>query len=368
MPPNTESVEVITEQFEKKLNLKELAHKGRYVIYPTTKYPDYEAFEHVDPGHKGDPAKKALLDPATAVIELTPHIGTEIHGLQLHELNEQQKNDLALLVAERGVVFFRKQEIDVYQGREFGKHFGPLHIHQNFGHPEGMPEVHVIHFDENSNRSHFKTFSHQDGWHSDVTYEINPAGLTFLKLDTLPAVGGDTLWASGYAAYDRLSPPFQKFLEGLEAVHSGLDQSNAALRAGHTVRRTPIETVHPVVRTHPVTGWKSLFVQPGFTRSIVGVSKRESEAILNFLYAHIAGGVDFQVRLKWEENTVAVWDNRSTFHNAVFDYLDVGLRHGWRITPQAEKPYFDPNSKSKADSTVRRYVKEPATEGYNFLL
>ncbi|CAO3685042.1 unnamed protein product [Umbelopsis vinacea] len=368
MPPNTESVEVITEQFEKKLNLKELAHKGRYTIFPTTKYPDYEPFEHTDPGHKADPEKKSLLEPATSVRELTPHIGTEIRGVQLHELNDQQKNDLALLVAERGVVFFRKQEIDVYQGRELGKHFGPLHIHQNFGHPEGLPEVHVIHFDETSDVSFLKNFSHQDGWHSDVTYEKNPAGLTFLKIDTLPSVGGDTLWASGYAAYDKLSPAFQKFIEGLEAVHSGLDQSNAAARAGHTVRRTPIETVHPVVRTHPVTGWKSLFVQPGFTRRIVGVSKRESEAILNFLYAHIAGGLDFQVRLKWEEDTVAVWDNRVTFHNAVFDYLDVGLRHGWRITPQGEVPYFDPNSKSKAESNVRRHIKAPKGDGYDYLL
>lgn len=196
MPPNTESVEVITEQFQKKLNLKELAHKGRYTIFPTTKYPDYEPFEHTDPGHKADPEKKSLLEPATSVRELTPHIGTEIRGVQLHELNDQQKNDLALLVAERGVVFFRKQEIDVYQGRELGKHFGPLHIHQNFGHPEGLPEVHVIHFDEtyvarwekpihclskrpvlmpllfnSSDVSYLKNFSHQDGWHSDVTYE-----------------------------------------------------------------------------------------------------------------------------------------------------------------------------------------------------
>lgn len=177
MPPNTESVQTnavqdVTEQFQKKLNLKELAHKGRYLVYPETKYPELVAFEHTDPGHKGDPEKKSLLEGATRVIESTPHIGTEIHGVQLHQLTEQQKNDLALLVAERGVVFFRKQELDVYQGRELGKHFGPLHIHQNFGHPEGLPEVHVIHFDENSDQTYFKYFSHQDGWHNDVPYEL----------------------------------------------------------------------------------------------------------------------------------------------------------------------------------------------------
>lgn len=167
-----------------------------------------------------------------------------------------------------------------------------------------------------------------------MTYENQPAGLTFLKIDTLPSTGGDTLWASGYSAYDRLSPAMQKFLEGLEAVHSGQQQVDEALRAGHTVRRTVYEHVHPVIRTHPVTGWKSLFVQPGFTRRIVGLSKRESDLILKYLFEHIAGGVDFQVRFNWQENSVAVWDNRTTNHNAVFDYLSIGRRHGWRVTPQ----------------------------------
>lgn len=182
--------------------------------------------------------------------------------------------------------------------------------------------------------------------------------MTLLKIDTLPYSGGDTLWSSGYTAYDRLSPAFQKFLEGLQAVHSGQGQVDEANRAGHTVRRDHWTAVHPVVRTHPVTGWKSLFVQHGFTKSIVGLPKRESDAILNFLFDHIAGGADFQVRFKWEENSVAVWDNRVTNHNAIFDYIHFGRRHGWRITPLGEKPYFDPKSKSRKQDLAEKQKAE----------
>ncbi|KAI8354588.1 hypothetical protein EDC96DRAFT_466168 [Choanephora cucurbitarum] len=362
-PPNTD---ILTQEFEK-VDIRELARtKGHYLVYPEKKYPELEPFEHKDPGHLADPKKASIFDNAEKVTDLTPHIGTEIRGLQLSQLNDQQKNDLALLVAERGVVFFRDQDIDVYQGVEFGKHFGPLHVHNTFGHPPGLPEVHVVYFDSQTNER-YKSIgavslelsrAAQDGWHSDVTYELQPPGLTLLKIDTLPPTGGDTLWSSGYAAYDRLSAPFKKFLEGLEAVHDGYYQVEEANLANHVVRRKRWSAVHPVVRTHPVTGWKSLFVQKGFTKSIVGLSKRESDVILNHLFDHVSGGVDFQVRFKWEENSVAVWDNRVTNHNAVFDYLDIGRRHGWRITPQAEAPYFDPNSKSRIEEIIKKAQAE----------
>lgn len=233
------------------------------------------------------------------------------------------------------------------------------HIHNTYGHPPGLPEVHVVYFDTETSKKYkslanvtFGLRSAADGWHSDVTNEKQPPGLTFLKIDTLPATGGDTIWASGYTAYDRLSPAFQQFLEGLEAVHSGQQQIEEALRDGHTVRRQHWTSVHPVVRTHPVTGWKALFVQPGFTRSIVGLSQRESDLILNYLFDHVSGGTDFQVRFRWQENSVAVWDNRTTNHNAIFDYLDFGKRHGWRLTSQAEKPYYDPKSKSRQEDLL----------------
>lgn len=174
---------------------------------------------------------------------------------------------------------------------------------------------------------------HLIGWHSDITYEDQPAGISILKIDTAPSSGGDTIWASAYEAYDRLSPPFQKFLEGLSAVHSGQVHAENAKRNGQFIRRGFVDSTHPVIRTHPVTGWKGLFVQPSFTKHIVGLTLRESNLLLKHLYEHVSGGHDFQVRFNWTEDTVAIWDNRSTFHTAIFDYFGVGRRHGWRVTP-----------------------------------
>jgi sulfonate dioxygenase len=118
--------------------------------------------------------------------------------------------------------------------------------------------------------------SNGDLWHTDVSYERQPPGTTTLKIDTLPPVGGDTLWASAYVAYEKLSPAIQKLLEGLEAVHSAKEQAENSAKNGGPVRREPVENIHPIVRTHPVTKRKALYVNPVFTRRIVGLTHRES--------------------------------------------------------------------------------------------
>ncbi|KAI8344679.1 hypothetical protein BC941DRAFT_409339 [Chlamydoabsidia padenii] len=356
MAPNV-TVDELSDNLHQGLDLAQLGkEKGRYLVYPDKKYPELEPFEHKDRGLRGDPKKASLYDNATKIFDVTPHIGTEIHGIQLSQLTETQKDDLALLVAERGVLIFRDQDINVDQGLEFAKSFGPLHIHSTFGHPPGYPEVHVVYYDENSvEREYLDLTSQTEQWHNDVSYEEQPPSVTLLKMTLVPPTGGDTMFASSYAAYDRLSPPMQKFLEGLQAKHSAQRQFDEAKAQNHVIRRQHVESIHPVIRTHPVTGWKALYVQPEFTTSIVGLSKNESDTILQLLFNHITAGYDFQVRLKWE-----VWDNRTTFHNPIFDYLDVAPRHGWRVTPQAEKPYFDPNSKSKkqADQEARAARKQ----------
>ncbi|CAO3587749.1 unnamed protein product [Absidia cylindrospora] len=305
MAPNV-TVDELSDNLREVLDIEKLADEnGRYLIYPDKKYPELEPFEHYDRGQRGDSKKASLYDNASKVFDVTPHIGTEIHGIQLSQLTDTQKDDLALLVAERGVLFFRDQDIKVDQGLEFAKSYGPLHIHSTFGHPAGYPEVHVVYFDEKTPREYFDSNSASEGWHTDVSYELQPPSVTLLKMSIVPPTGGDTLWASGYAAYDRLTPTMQKFLEGLEARHSAQRQFDDAHSNGHINRREHKETTHPIIRTHPVTGWKSLYVQPEFTTSIVGLTKHESDAVLQFLYNHITGGYDFQVRLKWEANTVA---------------------------------------------------------------
>ncbi|PCH42062.1 TauD-domain-containing protein [Wolfiporia cocos MD-104 SS10] len=285
-----------------------------------------------------DPEKKNLLGAATKVQHLTPAIGTEISGIDLRKLTDAQKDELALLCAERGVVFFRDQEISIREQLELARHFGPLHKHATTPVPRepGLEEVHVV-YNDASRRPDSTTFNKLELWHSDVTYELQPPSTTSLKVITGPPYGGDTLWSSGYALYSSFSPGFQKYLEGLSAVHSAVAQADGSRAAGFTVRREPVETVHPVVRVHPATGWKSIYVNPGFTRRIVGVPKAESDTILNLLFRELSINPDFQVRFHWEPNSIAFWDNRIVTHSATFDFWP-HTRHALRATPHGERP------------------------------
>ncbi|KAJ8540782.1 hypothetical protein ON010_g12445 [Phytophthora cinnamomi] len=160
------------------------------------------------------------------------------------------------------------------------------------------------------------------------------------KVLTTPPIGGDMLWASTYEAYERLTPVFKKFVEGLTAIHSSKLQAEATIAQGRTLRRPVVEFEHPVVRTHPVTKRKALYVNSEFTTRINNLSAAESDAVLRFLTNHIAQGHEFQVRFHWTKNAVAIWDNRVTAHYATFDYLP-GNRHAVRVTPHGEIPYFE---------------------------
>ncbi|KAI0164095.1 TauD-domain-containing protein [Xylariaceae sp. FL1272] len=313
-----------------------------------TELPPTELFNFVDRGLAADKAKPHLLnDLDIKITRLTPRIGTEISGLQLSQLTSEQKGELALLVAERGVVVFRGQDfkdIGIEKQKEFGQYFGRLHVHPVGAHVDGAIEFHNIYLGpDNLYRAQFKSNSFTTtGYHSDVSYEHQPPGITLLTLLSVPETGGDTAWVSQVAAYERLSDPIKKLLEGLRAEHSGFPQAENARRDGKFVRRAPVKTDHPIVRVHPATGEKALYVNPGFTESIVGLKKEESDALLQLLFQHISQSQDIQVRVKWDDHTVSLWDNRVTAHTAISDY-DVreeaeGLRHGFRITTLAERP------------------------------
>ncbi|KAH9902669.1 alpha-ketoglutarate-dependent sulfonate dioxygenase [Cubamyces lactineus] len=306
--------------------------------FPDVKWEPLGEIAVTDRGQFADPEKKSLLSAASKVQHLTPAIGTELSGIDLRQLTDQQKDELALLIAERGVVFFRDQELNIHEQLELARHFGPLHKHATTPVPRepGLEEVHVV-YNDGSRRPDPSAFSKLELWHSDVSYELQPPSATSLKVITGPPYGGDTLWSSGYALYSSFSPGFQKYLEGLSAVHSAVAQADGARAAGHTVRREPVETVHPVVRVHPVTGWKSIYVNPGFTRRIVGLPKAESDAILSLLFHQISENPDFQVRFHWEPNSIAIWDNRIVTHSATFDFWP-HVRHALRATPHGERP------------------------------
>ncbi|KAF9000670.1 alpha-ketoglutarate-dependent sulfonate dioxygenase [Cyathus striatus] len=325
-------------------------------------FPDvtWEPLTEIEVNERGlhaDPQKKHLLSAAKKVRHLTPAIGTEIDGIDLSQLSDAQKDELALLVAERGVVFFRDQEFDIYGQLDLARYFGPLHKHATTPIPKkGLEEVHVV-YNDSSRRPDPTAFSKLELWHSDVSYEVQPPGATSLKVLTGPEFGGDTLWSSGYALYSSLSPGFQVYLEGLGAVHSAVAQAEGARAAGLPVRRKEIETIHPLVRVHPATGWKSVYINPGFTRRIVGVPKAESDAILSFLFRQISENPDFQVRFKWEPNSIAIWDNRVVTHSATFDFWPA-VRHALRATPHGEKPL----SVSEYEKTTGKKAKDRQLE------
>jgi len=160
-------------------------------------------------------------------------------------------------------------------------------------------------------------------------------------LDT-PKVGGDTIFSDQVALYNRLSPEFKKRLYGMRALHSSLAQADYNLKKGGIVRREPVETIHPVVRTHPATGEKALFVNKQFTRRIIDLKQEESDFLLGFFFHQMAYNADHQCRVNWKPGTVVVWDNRVTAHTAILDWNTRERRHLARITPQAERPFETP--------------------------
>lgn len=254
--------------------------------FPNVHWEPLTEVAYHDRGTKGDPQFANLLSDATDIFDYNPKIGTEIHGINLATLTDAQKDDLARLIATRGVVFFRNQtDLDIDAQRELGQYFGKLHKHATTSVPRrgDLDDVHVVYTDEKS-KDQRANFAPTFLWHSDVsvsiprqisfewvsnvnqvTYEIQPPSYTSLKVLTGPprGGGGDTLWASQYAVYDLLSPGMQKYLEGLEALHSAQIQADGSIALGRTVRREPVVTKHPLIRTNPVTGWKSVFFNPG---------------------------------------------------------------------------------------------------------
>ncbi|KAF8632538.1 hypothetical protein AX15_001753 [Amanita polypyramis BW_CC] len=248
-------------------------------------YPPLTPFEHTDPGHRAlnHPNPRAFLENATSVVEITPHLGSEVVGVNLAELDSDGRDQLALEVARRGLLVFRGQQDFIDHGPDsylqWGTHFGRLHIHPTSGHPIGYPEIHLVYRDAKStfNFEYDQSIT-STVWHSDVSYERQPPGLTTFFLLDQPKSGGDTAFTSQVATLKKLSPQFVAFLRTLKAVHSGTEQANYSRsgRRGGVVRREPVEHEHPVIRRHPVTGEEALYVNRQFTRHIVGLKREES--------------------------------------------------------------------------------------------
>lgn len=208
-----------------------------------------------------------------------------------------------------------------------------------------------------------KQQSQKQHWHSDITFEPVPSDYALLRLVQLPKTGGDTLWASGYELYDRISKPLQGFLEGLTAYYAQPAFKDAADRNGFRLfsseRGAPenvgevLEAIHPVIRTNPVSGWKSVFAVGHHVTSIHGLTEEESKHFLDWFVKLIVENHDLQVRHRWQNvNDLAIWDNRSVYHAATPDYVGLGLgeRLGSRAVSLGERPYFDPQSTSRREA------------------
>jgi len=308
------------------------------------KFPPTEIFDFTEPGSRADPKKPNLITESTSLRHLSPYLGTEVTGVQISQLSKEGLDELALLAAERKVLLLPDQDFkDLPPEKQIAiaRHFGPIQRHPTSGNVKGYPEFHVVYRDAKNNR--FEEYrganrANKTSWHSDVSYEKQTPGTTLFWILDQPGVGGDTLFASQVEAYNRLSPEFKKRLEGLRAVHSAVPQAEASRSRGGPVRREPVETEHPLVRVHPATGEKALYINQGFTKYIVDFKDEESEYLLKFLFDHISKGADFHIRASYHPGTVVVWDNRVTVHSATNDFEKVTRRHAVRLTPQAEVP------------------------------
>ena len=271
---------------------------------------------------------------------LSPAIGAVLRGVNLAEpASDDLIGEIRAALLAHKVIFFEEQDFTPGQQRDFAARFGDLHIHPLYDRNDAHPEIMII-------DNHVDNPTDNNFWHTDVTFIDTPPMGSILAARQLPPTGGDTMWASMTAAFDALSTPMQRFLQGLEAVHDfayaftaqGLAGSQAGReRYERAVAENPPVT-HPVVRTHPETGEQGLFVNSVFTRRIKGLRREESQALMAFLNAHVQKP-EFVVRWRWRPGDVAFWDNRNTQHRAVDDFLP-HRRVMTRATVLGDRPRF----------------------------
>ena len=258
---------------------------------------------------------------------ITPTLGAVVRGVDLGApLESSTVAEVRAAWLEHLVLWFPDQPLSLGEQKTFASNFGDLWIHPTVPSPEGHPEVAVI-----RTRPEAK-LAPGEGWHTDMPAADTPPAGSVLRLEKVPPSGGDTLFCNMYAAYDALSEPWQKFLEPLDAWQSGIKRhaKGFGLPGDHP------EALHPIVRRHPETGRKALYVNQGFTTHVEGMTAAESDAVLDFLYRHCENPA-FHMRLRWKPHSIAMWDNRCVMHNAVNDY-DPALRLGYRVMLAGDRP------------------------------
>ena len=272
-------------------------------------------------------------------LEIQPRtvaIGADVYGVDLAQIDAPTFAKIKTALHHHLVLFFHEQRLTPEAHMAFAANFGEMEIHEVFTPLDNHPEISILEHDA-------KRPPISDSWHSDVTYRPDPSMASILHAQSIPPNGGDTLWLSAVAAYKKLSEPLKTMLEGLNCEHDFLQAYGSYFRkqadGPERIRRAQIEnppTIHPLIVIHPVTGEKVLYVNPTFTSRIVDLPRKESDAILKFLFEHLLQP-EFQVRFKWTENDVAIWDNRATQHYATGDYYPE-YRRMHRVTVGGDRP------------------------------
>ena len=255
--------------------------------------------------------------------KLTPNIGAEIVGNNLFDnLTNTFCDKIYKTLIENKVIFFRNQEITNDQHIKFAKSFGEIEPpHPVYPHVEQYPEIVLLENDENRPPD-------TDVWHTDVTFKPNPPFASVLYSKIIPSSGGDTLWSCLSSIYDALPNDIKKYLETLSAVHDMGDFRNTFTKNEAIGKAEKLNegfkkfgsSIHPIIKIHPISKKKIIYINPGFTTHIVGLNSTDSNNLLNYLFTFM-NKPEFQIRFKWSEQTIAMWDNRCTMHYAIGDYM-----------------------------------------------
>ena len=265
-----------------------------------------------------------------------PNIGGVITGVDLSkDISDYELNFIKEAFHKYQVLFFQQQlEISPENHIKLGKSFGDLHIHPAAPKMKSFPEIFEIHTHKDS-----KISNGAENFHSDVSCDLEPPLGTMLQLHILPEYGGDTMFANMYMAYEALSSPMQSFLNGLRALHESehFYRNRYEKQDELDPNKKYPSAIHPIVRTHPETKKKALYVNKFFTTRIEGLSKQESKLILDYLFNHCEK-TEFQIRYRWNRNDMAFWDNRCTLHKALWDYHPME-RKGRRVTIKGDQPF-----------------------------
>lgn len=279
---------------------------------------------------------------------MSVHTGAEVLGVDLKRpLAPAVKEAIWSALLRWKVIFFRSQHLDHAQHVAFARQLGqPTVGHVLYGHEEGFPEVYSV-------AKKRERHTHMDpdpirpwtGWHTDLTTIVNPPAASILRGVTIPPYGGDTQFANLVAAYNALSPTLRQFLDTLRAIHGyGKVTGNALTQTN----RKSFSSEHPLIRVHPETGERALYVSPSFLRSIVGLTARESQSLLELLWEHLVRP-EFVVRFRWNAGDIAMWDNRATAHLAPEDIFETDFdRQLYRITLVGDVPVGVDGTPSKA--------------------